>query len=206
MRAKILNHSLIALPYQARRATEHHRRPKLARGMSRLLCVLVSSAILVGANVNTRGEASGVLLHEADAYMGAGTNQWWLPLERVERLPRWGGQGDPPVSIDQALRVARKWIAPKSGNGDVHRILLRPINPDSLASKFRFCYFYTIEFCVSPYGNHITCVVLMDGTVLEPKLLPGREPEPRQGGANGRQPSGSGTNSTPAVPGSRRSP
>jgi hypothetical protein len=144
--------------------------------MSRLLPVFVSAIVLVAANASTRGEEAGILLHQADAYLGTGTNQWWLPPDRLERLPRWRGEGSPPVSIKQALKIARKWISPKSGNGDIDHILLRPINPDASESKYRSCYFYTIEFSVSPYGNHITCVVLMDGTVLEPKSLAWREP------------------------------
>jgi hypothetical protein len=81
----------------------------------------------------------------------------------------------------KALRLARKWIASKSGDGQVDHILLRPINPDSSESKYRLTYFYAIEFRVSPYGNHITCLVLMDGTVLEPKFLPWHEPGPTNG-------------------------
>jgi hypothetical protein len=85
----------------------------------------------------------------------------------MERLPQWRGEGDPPLSIKKALRAARKWITPKSGNGDVSKILLRPLNPDG-PGRYASTYFYAIEFCVAPYGNHISCVVLMDGTVLEP--------------------------------------
>jgi hypothetical protein len=140
--------------------------------MNRLLFILACDIILVAATVGTCAEQRGIMIHQADAYGGAGTNQWWLPLDRLERLPRWQGQGDPPVRIKKALRVARQWIAKKSGDGDVDHILLRPINPDSAEAKFRLVYYYTIKFCVSPYGNHITCVVLMDGTVLEPKFLP----------------------------------
>jgi hypothetical protein len=149
--------------------------------MWRLLFVLVSGLVLATANTSIRAEERAILLHQADAYLGGGTNQWWLPLNRLERLPHWRGHGNPPVSLKNALKAARKWITPKSGDGDVDHILLRPINPDDSDSKYRFSYFYTIEFCVSPYGNHITCVVLMDGTVLEPKVLPWRESRPTSG-------------------------
>ena len=150
--------------------------------MSRLLSVLVSCVMLISAIASTRGEEAGILLHHADAYLGDGTDEWWLPLDRVERLPGWRGEGNPPVSIKEALKLARKWILSKSGNGSVDHILLRPIDPDASESKFRRCYFYVIEFSVSPYGNHITCLVLMDGTVLKPKHLPWREPRPTSHG------------------------
>lgn len=148
--------------------------------MSPLLRALFLAALFIAAYASTRGEEHAIRLHEASAYLGGDTNQWWLSLDRLKRLPQWRGEGNPPVSIRQALKVARKWIRPKAGYGEVDRILLRPINPDDDAI-YRFCYFYVIQFCVSPFGNHITCVVLMDGTVLEPKLLPWREPRPRSG-------------------------
>jgi len=151
------------------------------RHLSRLLCILAPAVFLVTASLSAHEQESGIFLQEADAYLGGGTNQWWLPLERLERLPYWRGEGNPPISIAKALKVARRWIKSKSGNGGVDHILLRPINPDSLKPKYRLSYYYTIEFCVSPYGNHITCIVLMDGTVLEPKVLPWREPRPTSG-------------------------
>jgi hypothetical protein len=149
--------------------------------MRPLLSALFFAVAFAMASVSVRGGEPAILLHHADAYLDAGTNQWWLPMDRLGRLPPWRGEGDPPVSIKKALKVARKWIASKSGDGAVAHILLRPINPDSSEPKYRLSYFYTIEFCVSPYGNHITCVVLMDGTVLEPKFLRWHEPGPTSG-------------------------
>ena len=159
---------------------EGERWPKSVHGMSRLLYALLV-AVAFAATTTTYGEEPSILLHQADEYKGGGTNQWWLPLSRLERYPRWHGAGKPPVSVDEALKIARKWIARKSGDGDVDEILLRAINADAIESKFRFSFFYCIRFCVSPYLNHITCVVLMDRTVLEPKLLPWREERPTSG-------------------------
>jgi hypothetical protein len=164
-----------------RRVTKQRRWPISLRHMSRLLFSLISAVIFLGANLGICEEKPGIRLHQAEAYLGGGTNQWWLPLERLERLPRWRGEGNPPVSISKALKIARRWIKPKAGAGDVDHVLLRPINPDASEAKYRLTYFYTIEFCVAPYGNHITCVVLMDGSVLEPNYLPWREPGPNTG-------------------------
>lgn len=124
--------------------------------------------LLCFAVLCARGEENKLLLHQADAYLGAGTNQWWLPVSRIAQLPIWKGEGEPPISTKRALKIARKWIASKSGNGEVNRIILRPINADESESKYRHSFYYIIEFRVNPFGNHITCVVLMDGTVLEP--------------------------------------
>ena len=50
--------------------------------------------------------------------------------------------------------------------GEVSGIRLRPIGDP--ASEFGSLSFYAIEFSVAPFGNHITCVVLMDGKGVEP--------------------------------------
>jgi hypothetical protein len=135
--------------------------------MKRIL-FLFSLGLFLGSAMHMRGEEGKILLYQTDAYLGAGTNQWWLPASRLEHLPHWKGNGNPPLSVKRALKIARKWIAPRSGDGDVHHILLRAINADALEARYRYSFYYAIEFCVNPYGNHITCIVLMDGSVLEP--------------------------------------
>lgn len=134
---------------------------------SKLFALCVACAFFKSVFV-AYGEERTVLVHRADAYLGGSTNEWWLPVSQMERLPQWRGEGDPPLSLKKALKIARKWITPQSGNGDVNQLLLRPLNPDG-PGRYASTYFYVIEFCVAPYGNHITCVVLMDGTVLNPK-------------------------------------
>jgi len=93
--------------------------------MKRLLFAF-STFFFFFAVLTVRGEDDKIVLHQADAYMGAGTNTWWLSVGRLERLPLWKGRGAPPLSVKKALKIARKWISPKSGDGDVSKILLRP--------------------------------------------------------------------------------
>jgi hypothetical protein len=111
-----------------------------------------------------------ILLYQAEAYLGRATNQWWLPYGRLDHLPLWkDAERNPPISLKKAISLARKWTISKIGHdGDIDQVLLRPIGPDVGQSKLSLSFFYAIEFSVNPYGNHITCVVLMDGTVLEP--------------------------------------
>ena len=138
------------------------------------------AVVLLTAAIPIRGEDHRIHLCEAEPYRNSGTNHWWVPLSRLERLPLWRGEGNPPLSINKALRIAREWITPKSGNGSVDHIVLRPIEPGA-ESKYKFLYYYVIEFCVAPYGNHITCVILTDGTVVEPELAPWHPTGPTNG-------------------------
>ncbi len=86
----------------------------------------------------------------------------------MEHLPQWKPDEEkPPLSLTKAIQIAAKWIAKRSGGGDVETILIRPVG---LANdQFRYIYFYQIKFGVNPIDNYMTCIVLMDGTVLEPE-------------------------------------
>jgi len=128
------------------------------------------AAILLASVVDVHCEEDKIFLYQAEAYLGGATNQWWLPYSRLEHLPLWKDRKkNPPTSLKRAISIARKWSISKIGHeGDIDQVLLRPIGPDAGESKLCLSFFYAIEFGVAPYGNHITCVVLMDGTVLEP--------------------------------------
>jgi hypothetical protein len=126
------------------------------------LCVVVS----------VYGEEDRIKLYQTDMDWGGGTNQWWLPISRLEKLPKWYPEkGEPLISQTSALKIARKWITSRgvSGSYSVDSILLRSVTPDT--GKYQFDFYYRIVFGnVNAYLNHMTCIVLMDGTVLEPEL------------------------------------
>jgi hypothetical protein len=115
-------------------------------------------------------EGKGVLLFQTDHDWGGGTNEWWLSPSRIDQLPKWNPQrnGKPPVSVETALAAARKWMLSKKGiRGEAEEIVLRPVHPDE--APYSSVFYYRISFQAGPYGNHLTCIVLMDRTVLEPE-------------------------------------
>lgn len=98
----------------------------------------------------------------------SGTNIWWLSATQAGRLPKWHSRStQPPLSLDKAVRSAKKWIDSKGG-GDVYEVVLRPVGPED-SSPYRQLFYYRFTFDVAPYQNHLTCIVLMDGTTLEPE-------------------------------------
>lgn len=117
-------------------------------------------------------ENERILLHRTDMDWGGGTKEWWLPLDRLQRLPKWNpDKGNPLISQTKALRIARAWLKSKgvSGTYTVDSIMLR--NDCAGHDEYRFDFHYRIVFGnVNAYLNHMTCIVLMDGTVLEPEL------------------------------------
>lgn len=147
----------------------------LVRRMRTIASVLVLTLIALSGckNVQPRlseyGNKDSVLLYQTDMDWGGGTNQWRLAVQRLHDLPKWNFEkGDPPISQMKALKIARNYLSSKgvSGSCDVEEIVLRSVNP----SSFPFHFYYRIRFGnVNAYLNHMTCIILMDGTVLKPE-------------------------------------
>ena len=145
----------------------------------KILVIAICFVILTFAGAETVcGADTRILLFETDMDWGGGTNQWWLSLSQMDRLPKWNPQKNdrPLVAVETALKMARKWIFKKAGfRGVVEEIVLRPVHPDE--APYNSVFYYRIRFQAGPYGNHMTCIVLMDTTVLEPEWHAYTEPE-----------------------------
>jgi hypothetical protein len=112
------------------------------------------------------------------------TNTWFVPMSRLEKLPKWNEQGEPPLSVGKAMSLAKAWIVSKGFNTNcwVSSIEFRsvdrgapPVPPNKLSvpSKLRPCWFYIIHFEeVAMVGSWATCVVLSDGSIVEPECSP----------------------------------
>ena len=132
-----------------------------------LACICIGVALIKGT-INTHAEETQIFLYQETDVVG--TNVWLLPVSRAEQSPMWKDRRDaPPLSLTNAIQIADKWvIAKRGGAGDLEDIYIRAIDMES-GWKYRNIYFYRIRFAVGTYGNHITCIVLMDGTVVEPQ-------------------------------------
>jgi hypothetical protein len=130
---------------------------------------------LICAVINTSsGEEPEYFIAKQLSQSGA-TNEWRLSVSRMEILPLWKpGSEEPPLALGKAVQVAKKWIISKgsSTNAWVDNIVIRPIYSEE--EKHRYTFYYNIWFGgVGHYGHHMRCIVLMDGTVLEPEQLGG---------------------------------
>ena len=117
-----------------------------------------------------KGEGRRLFVYQTDGDRSCGgTNVWWLSPRQAAQLPKWhpGRSAQPPLSLKKALKSAKKWIDSKGG-GEIEEVVLRPVQ-HSDSSPYRQLFYYRIRFGVAPYLNHLTCIILMDGTVLEPE-------------------------------------
>jgi hypothetical protein len=109
------------------------------------------------------------------------TNEWFVSTNQALSSPRW----DPlnaaiPLSPDKAVRIAHRWI---ETNGDTPgsgmTIRIRPL---AMFPPYASTYVYIITFDVG-FDDQMSCVILMDGSVVEPVRLPlkvPRRPERRR--------------------------
>jgi len=105
------------------------------------------------------------------------TNTWSITKSRLDKIPRWDDNGEPPLSAGKALSLAKAWVVSKGAcaptNTCAESIVLRSLSQDFPGSAYRSFWFYKIQFCNTfQYANHMTCIVLLDGSIVEPESEP----------------------------------
>jgi hypothetical protein len=112
------------------------------------------------------------------------TNTWFVLVSRLEKLPKWNERDEPPLSVGKAMLLAKAWVVSKDFNTNCYvgsvefRSVARgtpPVPPNKLSGlpNLRPCWFYIIHFEeVAMVGSWATCVVLPDGSIVEPECSP----------------------------------
>src|ERR1035438_9122989 len=113
------------------------------------------------------------------------TNTWFVSMSRLEKLPQWNEKGEPRLSVGKAMALAKAWVVSKGFSpncyvGSIEFRSLAPGTPPESArklsedvSKFRRCWIYIIHFeQVAMVRSWVTCVVLSDGSIVEPETTP----------------------------------
>jgi hypothetical protein len=110
----------------------------------------------------------GIRLFTSDEWMG--TLEWRISTNLAERLPSWSpDKKSPPCSLERAIQTARAWVVSlgEDENPIVNTIYILPITPNQ-DTRYLDKYYYRIRLRAGPAFNYTTCIVLMDGSVLEP--------------------------------------
>ncbi|HEY5909626.1 MAG TPA: hypothetical protein VJA21_03370 [Verrucomicrobiae bacterium] len=105
--------------------------------------------------------------------------EWRISEARILATPTWEtASAKIPVAPDKAWKIVTRWLT-KKGKGDPGSFIKMEVRLFDLSETykpFRDRFFYRIEY---PQGafDYMVAVVLMDGTVLEPKWVPWPKPE-----------------------------
>jgi hypothetical protein len=166
--------------------------------------VLFFFLVAIGLTFNCRG-AQAVRLFHLERRSGE-INEWWADVDRLKTLPKWAPwKQAPPLSLKDALSIASRWLKKWDGGslGSVDSILIGSLHAD--AGELANTFYYRIDVVPREF-DQMSCIVLMDGTVLEPTKTQPRRPsvgtpelgQPEKGKvskpANGEKSRGSDTN------------
>jgi TonB family protein len=103
---------------------------------------------------------------------------WDIDLTKAASLPRWNGDGEPPVSTGEAARLARNWLSARNPQGGLlilqnANLVRRPLAPLPPTADDPDAWFYLITYATaripSPQSLSLPVIVLLDGSVLEPR-------------------------------------
>jgi hypothetical protein len=104
--------------------------------------------------------------------------EWRISEARILATPEWEmGNKKIPVSPDRAWQIAQDWFRKQGRSGaDFVRMDIRSFDSGDHTKKWRGKCFYCIK-CIPMQFDSMLVVVLMDGTVLEPRRIPNLSPE-----------------------------
>lgn len=132
------------------------------------LVFAVGSLAFVCANT-CKGDEPRIAIYMHEAY--AVTNEWMVSMSHLDKLPPWKpDEEEPAISVRKAVVLAKAWIISKGSAKEpwVERIEIRPVRYGS--GKYGNIFYYNILFGgVGYYQNHMRCLVLMDGAIVEPE-------------------------------------
>lgn len=131
-------------------------------------------AFSVAASIASAGDDFRFPLHERVSAYGV-TNTWSVAMSQLTNMPPWSEKGEPPLSVGKAASLAKKWILSKDARTDCYitDIQFRSVDRGATVPELRRCWFYIIRFHeVYQFGSRATCVVLPDGSIVEPSSTP----------------------------------
>jgi len=148
-----------------------------------IICLAARAVLAQGSSVEeheTGSQDSGqneiVLLTSTD---NDGTrSQFVVTADQLHQSPEWNGKDEPPLSMAEAISLARAEIKrkqPEYTDLALHRIALaRQVKP---GVTNRWCYYVTFrENYTKPSMRPIPVVLfLLDGTIVTPRILEGGE-------------------------------
>jgi hypothetical protein len=145
--------------------------------------IVCLTLILLTRAVHAGEDLDFPIYHRASSY--GITNIWSVPMSTLAKLPGWDEKGPLPIPVGQVATLAKSWIVSKGGNAkcSINSVEFRYANiefgsvttnvPPVYTSEYRKCWFYVIRLRDAfLMGSWATCIVLPDGTVVEPVCSP----------------------------------
>jgi TonB family protein len=143
------------------------------------------------------GQSRSTIVLSGSAIQDGTRYLYEISQERASGLPRWDQRAgsDPPLSVSQARKAAEAWLASRAP--EVKTLELTSVNLLNLNPAGLWYYRLTFDPLVGgrrlPGGRDFTVVVLLDGSIVEPRVEQAFAPTPA---------ASAGAAPPPAAPGS----
>jgi hypothetical protein len=138
--------------------------------------------LLLSVAMNLLSAEENEVFIQSHAERGKGF-EWYISLKNIERLPKWNPLNSSvplPISPEKAVQIANDWIKTNRNlnfQPEVASIVLRPIHPEK--EEWKYCYIYIINFSTGIFHS-TDCIVLMDGSILEPRPAKNVPPQKKE--------------------------
>ena len=148
-------------------------------------CIVASAIVLAGANVSCGGMniVSPPQVASNELYITSTTDfahaieyQFVIKKEKAEHLPKWSPTEKIPLAPDKAAIIALKWYKTSYPEARTVQILGISIDVIQETERSHWCFSFVIsttdEAEIKRLGHAIPiAIVLLDGTVVEPKAI-----------------------------------
>ena len=165
-----------------------------------LTSVLLTFLTLAAASQQPAADAAGDAVRVNTVLLADGRLQFWeIGRDRMARLPL-GSAGSIPFTGEQANTVARSWLSrqiPETKEWTVVTMNLRRFGTDSRGTPAPNGWYYAVHLepanrqpalsSAASSTDRFWVVVLLDGTVVEPKIVDVRRPATQITGASPAQ-------------------
>ena len=169
-----------------------------------MFALMTTAFLVASANASLAQGApavsTGPTILVATAIGQDGTRYFYeISQERANALPQWDQRSmpDPPLSMSQARRAAESWLMsriPEVKTFEVTTLYFGKVLPGPCSGRIVDCWYYRISFDPVVGGRRLnaasefTAVVLLDGSIVEPRSDAAQTPV-RFPGATGGVPS-----------------
>jgi hypothetical protein len=138
--------------------------------MKYILFFIIQLAITFHQSSGVASEDFRVTLYVHQLVSLSSTNEWVYSADLLKKESFWEpGKTDPPIALGKIVQLAKEWVVSKGSKPDPKLINIEIRCLNSSGGEYSNVYFYNLRFGdVGYFGHYIRCIVLMDGTVVEP--------------------------------------
>ena len=150
----------------------------------RMSCIVGVFVVVLGVGARAAAQVPSILQIDVQAAADGTRYRFEVPLTRLAVVPQWDARAvpDPPVSAQAARTAAEKSLAsraPDVKSFELADSVLRGVAPGDTCHNglpYPMCWHYRLTFdpVVGGHrmagGGHFVVVVLLDGSVVEPRI------------------------------------